>query len=431
MRRNLQEQIVRIKKLSLINETGLWDLLADKTDNQQKQAAQVKPEIQEFFTNLQDAAKTGLSQQQAGQMNFQKDIETMQIALELLGYPLPHYGVDGKFGPETAAAVRKFKTDNSILNETAEDLRNTLNDLGYEEKGNEISSGGNITDDLSSIVSKILTDFKKISPNVKVIVTSGNDQFHKNLGYKSKHATGNAVDVVLRPYSSSSGAQFKSVLDKYKSNNFTYIDEYVNPSGSATGGHFHLQTGSPAVQGDTVATSQNMVVATPDTINKMIELLKAKNIQPSDIEPYTRMSNADNIQFTGTKDNDFYKAILKNIGAPITSENLKFLYAWRQAEGHGGKFNPFNTTWKKPGSVAIDKDGVQSYKDINDGLSATVKTILEPRFKCIADGLRQNIGADKIAACPCIEEWGTGALLGQVVAGYNSGHKPKLLSIMA
>jgi peptidoglycan hydrolase-like protein with peptidoglycan-binding domain len=435
MKRNLDEQVNRMHKLAygnkIILERSLWDIITGKKDVDQKQADLVEPDVQQFYNNLENAAKTGLSQQQAGQMNFQKDVETMQIGLELLGYQLPQYGVDGKFGPETAAAVQEFKKDNQILNEDAQDIRSTLDNLGYTEKGNELSSGGNISDDLSTIVDKVLRDFKTINPNVKVVITSGNDRYHKGLGYNSKHTQGNAVDVVLQPYNSTSAGQFKSVLDKYKSSNFSYIDEYKNPSGAATGGHFHLQTGAAAaVKGG--SAPQNMVMATPDMLNRMIQLLKEKNIKSADIDQYTNLVSKDNISFTGTKDNDFYKAILTGIGAPITAENLKFLYGWRQAEGHGGLYNPFNTTLRKPGSSTFDQDGVQIYKSPQDGLVATIQTIKEPRYRCIANGLRQNIGADKIAACECLDTWGTtSALVSQVIAGYNAGHSPKIRTIMA
>ena len=43
-----------------------------------------------------------------------------------------------------------------------------------------------------------------------------------------------------------------------------------------------------------------------------------------------------------TTDDEFYKSILKGIGAPITDENMKFFYAWRQAEGGKARNNPFN-----------------------------------------------------------------------------------------
>ena len=47
-------------------------------------------------------------------MSFKKDVETFQIALELLDYKLPVYGIDGLFGPETAKKLNRFKSDNEI-----------------------------------------------------------------------------------------------------------------------------------------------------------------------------------------------------------------------------------------------------------------------------------------------------------------------------
>jgi len=97
----------------------------------------------------------GYTQQSSGGMSWQKAVESMQIGLILLGYELPKHGVDGLFGPETAQAVRKFTSEKvGELKEDASDLRSTLDSLGYDEKGGEISSGGNITDEISKIVSE-------------------------------------------------------------------------------------------------------------------------------------------------------------------------------------------------------------------------------------------------------------------------------------
>lgn len=41
-------------------------------------------------------------------------VRWLQQALVDLGYDLPAHGVDGIFGPETAAAVVAFKVDNGI-----------------------------------------------------------------------------------------------------------------------------------------------------------------------------------------------------------------------------------------------------------------------------------------------------------------------------
>ena len=58
-------------------------------------------------------------------MSFQKDVESLQIALILLGYDLPRHGVDGMFGPETAEAVEKFNEDHLEDEETEKELITT------------------------------------------------------------------------------------------------------------------------------------------------------------------------------------------------------------------------------------------------------------------------------------------------------------------
>jgi murein DD-endopeptidase MepM/ murein hydrolase activator NlpD/predicted nucleotidyltransferase len=106
----------------LIGEQGIKDFFTNlfsgkkskKSDvkiDDPKKADLVDDDVAEFYKTL-ESIKEPLSQQKRGQMNFQKDVETVQIALQLLGYELPRYGVDGLFGPETANAVNKFLSDN-------------------------------------------------------------------------------------------------------------------------------------------------------------------------------------------------------------------------------------------------------------------------------------------------------------------------------
>jgi len=300
-KRSLTEDVKRIQILlygkSLINEQQKVD--------EPKKADYVTNNVDDFFKTLDTASKTGLKQQSSGSMGYQKEVESMQIGLMILGYSLPQHGIDGLFGGETGAAVSKFITDNSIksepisgtteIKEASEELRTTLDTLGYKEKGSELTSGGEITDEISGVVSQILKDFKAISPNVGVTITSGNDRFHKGLNYKSKHTDGKAVDAVLNPYNSNNASDFKKILDKYKSkiSDFTYIDEYTNPSGAATGGHFHLQYGkglSP-VGG---ANQRPIVTASSEMINKLIDLLKARGIKPEELKTYVDSAKRGN-----------------------------------------------------------------------------------------------------------------------------------------
>ena len=76
-----------------------------------KKADLIEPDVEEFYKNL-ESIKEPVSQQKRGETNFQKNVETIQIGLSLLGYELPRFGVDGLYGPETGAAVEKFKTEN-------------------------------------------------------------------------------------------------------------------------------------------------------------------------------------------------------------------------------------------------------------------------------------------------------------------------------
>lgn len=137
---------------------------------------------------------------------------------------------------------------------------------------------------------------------------------------------------------------------------------------------------------------------------------------------------------TGMINKDFYEKLLKKLGAPITDENLKFLYAWRQSEGDGGKYNPFNTTLKKPGSTFFNylnskkTIGVQNYPSEEVGIEATVDTLNHNRYDCITDGLKQDIGATEITTrcASALKTWGTGDLIGKVLAGYDRGASIKV-----
>ena len=128
-------------------------------------------------------------------------------------------------------------------------------------------------------------------------------------------------------------------------------------------------------------------------------------------------------------DKNFYERLLTELGAPVTSENLKYLYAWRQAEGKGGRYNPFNTTWKRPGSTKMNSHGVQHYTSLEDGMVATLKTLRNGYYDCIVNGLKNDIGASEIAKCPSLKTWGTGNLVAKVVKNYESGSSPNIKSL--
>lgn len=135
-------------------------------------------------------------------------------------------------------------------------------------------------------------------------------------------------------------------------------------------------------------------------------------------------SNTDDVKILGGNrtDDEFYKEVLSRVGAKPTKENMKFFYAWRQAEGSKSTFNPFNTTHKKEGSSfwnCLKKksgkclSGVRNYKTEEDGIDATASTIKNGYYPCIVDGLKNDIGAKNIAekCLSNLKTWGTGGLV--------------------
>lgn len=135
---------------------------------------------------------------------------------------------------------------NYDLNTTDVDMDSDISgDLSI--KGNELTSGGEI----SSVWNEILNDLDDQLDNlgIKYKITAGNDNFHKKYP-KSRHAIGCAVDFSLvlpggqktfNNYSEQVYEIMSNLESKYGSNyNFSWIDEYNNPSSYATGGHIHM-----------------------------------------------------------------------------------------------------------------------------------------------------------------------------------------------
>jgi hypothetical protein len=105
--------------------------------------------------------------------------------------------------------------------------------------------------------------------------------------------------------------------------------------------------------------------------------------------------------------------ILRGIGAPVTAQNLRFLAAWQKAEGGGtannANFNPLNTTQGASGAGSINSVGVKSYRSPDQGIRATVQTLLNGHYGDIVSGLRGNAGADRLAHSGSLSTWGTGS----------------------
>lgn len=171
---------------------------------------------------------------------------------------------------------------------------------------------------------------------------------------------------------------------------------------------------------DPTAGRIGSVVIDSNLVQRLIAKLKENGFSQEDLKKFVKKDHT--VSLESEEDEEFYRAILKGLGANETPEKIKFLKAWRQAEGGSAKNNPFNTTKDVPG----DKDtkynsvGVRNYPDRQTGLNATLATLKLPYYTDLVNKLKDdNITAVELANSPALDKWGTGSLVRKVLAGGN------------
>jgi len=92
----------------------------------------------------------------------------------------------------------------------------------------------------------------------------------------------------------------------------------------------------------------------------------------------------------------FATAILTKLGYPQTPQNIAFLVAWMNREGTAAAYNPlatklkYNGSYDLPGNSPGDPLKVQQYQSFDDGVAATVKTLLNGYYPDILAGLKSG-----------------------------------------
>jgi peptidoglycan hydrolase-like protein with peptidoglycan-binding domain len=163
-----------------------------------------------------------------------------------------------------------------------------------------------------------------------------------------------------------------------------------------------------------------------EDLKVLVSSLSSKGFTDDKLSDIQKISDFSKINVGSDK--DFYTSILEGIGAPVTDENLKFLYAWRRAEGGKATNNPFNTTYrlsKDSNMTNYNRVGVKNYSTPYYGIEATVKTLNLKYYTCIVDGLKNDIGANNISRCQSLKTWGTGDLVSKVL-NYGNVEPPKI-----
>jgi hypothetical protein len=113
-------------------------------------------------------------------------------------------------------------------------------------KGNELKSGGEITQGIAASAFAVLSLIKNAYPNINLKVTAGNDEFHQKNAGSSNHKVGKAIDFTISPVTQDNLDKVEAILKDYQAKiggtplTFRYLNEYTNPTAKSTGGHFHI-----------------------------------------------------------------------------------------------------------------------------------------------------------------------------------------------
>ncbi len=99
---------------------------------------------------------------------------------------------------------------------------------------------------------------------------------------------------------------------------------------------------------------------------------------------------------------------LTKLNMPITSENVRAITAWEQAEGTAAHFNPLATTQSGyAGETQFNRVGVKNYAAYQDGIDANVRAITNGRYTNILSALQAGNSAVSVAQAIANSPWGT------------------------
>jgi hypothetical protein len=102
---------------------------------------------------------------------------------------------------------------------------------------------------------------------------------------------------------------------------------------------------------------------------------------------------------------------LTRLGMPVTSENVRLMVAWQQAEGTRAQYNPLATTQSMPGATSFNSVGVKNFASYDDGITANIKAITNGRYENILASLRRGDSAETTAQAIAASPWGSGELV--------------------
>lgn len=302
---------------SITGKFSFSQFLLERNESGNKEPNLKDRRLEDFFQTLERAIDDKMEfREETSNYTYSKEVENIQAALNFLGYELPRYGVDGKFGPETGAAVAKFKKDHpisvklgrAITESNAETFMKGVKAAGGEvTDADEVNGGGDLTSALASLMPNVIKAIE--DKGIDVTITAGNDDFHHGLNYTSRHTMGEAIDFVISPNSRETRIKVEKILRDFMATNpgLSYINEYDKPTAAATGGHFHVsyRPGQPETQGiglvgseykanpikvdgGDLVTYETGEVITTNFIKALVQMLNNRGFDEADLETYLR-----------------------------------------------------------------------------------------------------------------------------------------------
>ena len=119
-------------------------------------------------------------------------------------------------------------------------------------------------------------------------------------------------------------------------------------------------------------------------------------------------TGSGNLNRAGVDPVGWARDFLTKLNMPVTSENVRAISAWEQAEGTKASFNPLATTQSGfAGETRFNSVGVKNYATYQDGIDANVHAITNGRYTNVLDALRAGNSAQAVAQAIADSPWGT------------------------